>query len=131
MTIVCIKKQCAWILLIAGLFFSFRAANAAVECEMLSDYASKTGVYIPGDDAQRVVTGDGRLQFYSAPDFSCKMNGVFVIKGQLVDAYTEYKGVTSVVYLGTGTEPPVTGWVRSNRLNPTGKGIAPSQKDSE
>jgi hypothetical protein len=98
-----------------------------VDCGALNNLASKDGVFIPGDDAGRLVIGVGRLQFYSAPNYSCKMKGVFVIEGQTVDAYTEYEEFTSVVYLREKYGKPVMGWVKSNRLKPNGLGIAPTQ----
>ncbi|WP_162877968.1 hypothetical protein [Trinickia diaoshuihuensis] len=116
---------------IAVLFLVLLAHHITVEasaCKALNEVASKTGVFIPGNNAGRVVIGKGRLQFYSAPSYECKMQGVFVIEDQTVDAYTEYKGFTSVVYLGSKKLSPVLGWVRSDRLRPNGLGIALSQK---
>lgn len=99
-----------------------------VDCSALNDLASKDGVFIPGDDAGRVVVGAGRLQFYSAPNYSCKMKGVFVIEGQTVDAYAKYGQFTSVVYLRDGNGKPVMGWVKSDRLKPNGLSTAPTQR---
>ena len=99
----------------------------AVDCSALNDLASKDGVFIPGDDAGRVVIGAGRLQFYSAPSYSCKMRGIFVIERQMVDAYTKYGEFTSVVYLRNKHGKPVMGWVKSGRLKPNGLSIAPTQ----
>lgn len=103
-------------------------ASGAVDCKGLSDFASKNGVFIPGDDAGRIVAGSGRLQFYSAPSYFCKKGGVFVVENQTVSAYVEYNGFASIVYLGDKQEKPVIGWVRSDRLRPNDLGIAPSQK---
>ncbi|MCX4163048.1 MULTISPECIES: hypothetical protein [Paraburkholderia] len=96
-------------------------------CEKLSGFASKKGVLIPGNEAGRLVTGAGRLQFYSAPDVSCRMSGVFILEGETVDAYSEYGNFTAVGYLNAKSNGPVTGWVRSDRLKPDGVGIAPRQ----
>lgn len=108
--------------------FAPQATSGATDCKGLNDLASRHGTYVPTDDAGRTVTGRGRLQFYSAPDFACKMKGVFVIENQTVDAYAEYNKFTSVVYLGEGKGKPVMGWVTSGRLKPNGLGIAPRQK---
>ncbi|TAM55056.1 MAG: hypothetical protein EPN57_03310 [Paraburkholderia sp.] len=105
-----------------------QGVSNAVDCQKLSDLASRDGIFVPRDDAGRTVIGKGRLQFYSAPDYSCVMRGVFVIKGQTVNAYTEYRKFTSVVYLSDKREKPIVGWVRTNRLTPNGIGVAPAQK---
>ncbi len=68
-----------------------------------------------------VVTGAGRLQFYSAPDFRCAMNGVFVIPRDELVSYAETSdGWTSVMYVNPRTGKDVSGWVRSERLKQTG-----------
>ncbi len=68
-----------------------------------------------------VVTGTGRLQFYSAPDFRCAMNGVFVIPRDELVSYAETSdGWTSVMYVNPRTGKDVSGWVRSERLKQTG-----------
>lgn len=102
--------------------------NAAANCVELNDFASKNGVFIPGEDSGRTVVGKRRLQFYSAPNYSCELKGVFVVEGQTLNAYTQYKGFVSVVYLSDREKKPVLGWVRSNRLKPNDRGIAPSQE---
>ena len=72
----------------------------------------------------KVVIGTGRLQFYSAPNAACRVNGVFVIPGDSLVAYAETKdGWTSVMYLG-GSSPE--GWVRSARLRTSGT-VGPAQ----
>src|SRR6185437_4026290 len=46
-----------------------------------------------------LVTGTGRLQFYSAPDQNCAMKGVFVVpKDQLIAYAQSDDGWTSVMY---------------------------------
>lgn len=56
------------------------------------------------------------------------MNGIFVIEGQAVNAYTEYGQFTLITYHNEKKGEPAVGWVRSNRLKPNGLGIAPAQK---
>jgi len=68
-----------------------------------------------------VVTGAGRLQFYSAPNANCAMAGVFVIpKDELITYAQSNDGWSSVVYSNPGTGNNVSGWVRSTRLKETG-----------
>jgi hypothetical protein len=68
-----------------------------------------------------VVTGAGRLQFYSAPRVDCAMKGVFVIPKDVLIAYAEsIDGWTSVMYTNPRTNDVVTGWVKSSRLKDTG-----------
>ncbi len=74
-----------------------------------------------------VVTGAGRLQFYSAPNFHCAMNGVFVIPRDELIAYAETSdGWSSVMYVNPRTGKDVSGWVRSERLKQTGT-VGPKQ----
>ncbi|PMS18864.1 hypothetical protein C0Z18_16215 [Trinickia dabaoshanensis] len=115
-----------WIGLVA-ISLACHGVIAATKCDALAAFASQNGLFIPGDDAGRVVTGGGRLQFYSAPDFSCKMEGIFIVTGDTVDAYSEYNGFTSVVYFPKADKKAVIGWVRSHRLQPNGFGISGGQ----
>lgn len=68
-----------------------------------------------------VVTGSGRLQFYSAPNLHCPISGVFVIPKDELIAYAETSdGWSSVMYINARTGADVLGWVRSARLKQTG-----------
>jgi len=68
-----------------------------------------------------VVTGTGRLQFYSAPSQRCSMSGVFVIpKDELVAYAATDDGWSQVMYMNPRTGDIVSGWVRSARLKQTG-----------
>jgi hypothetical protein len=68
-----------------------------------------------------VVTGTGRLQFYSAPNTRCVMNGVFVIPKDELIAYAQTDdGWSSVMYTNPRTGDHVSGWVRTARLKETG-----------
>ncbi len=102
-------------------------ATAAPNCTALDRDVKQQETVIPGCKAVHEVVGNGRLQFHSAPDQSCKMPGVFVIPGQTVIAYSEYKDYTSVMYINQKTNDSVTGWVLSARLKATGTGISPCQ----
>ena len=68
-----------------------------------------------------VVTGSGRLQFYSAPNLRCAISGVFVIPNDKLVAYAQTDdGWSSVMYVNPRTGADVSGWVRSERLKATG-----------
>jgi hypothetical protein len=68
-----------------------------------------------------VVTGSGRLQFYSAPNAACAIDGVFVIPKDFLVGYAQTdSGWTSVMYVNPRTGADVSGWVRSERLKVTG-----------
>ncbi len=68
-----------------------------------------------------VVTGAGRLQFYSAPNTNCAMAGVFTIpKDELITYAQSNDGWSSVMYSNPKTGDTVSGWVRSSRLKATG-----------
>lgn len=96
-------------------------------CEQLNAAASKDESLIPADKAGKTVIGEGRLQFYSAPDWSCKMNGVFIVPTDSVESYADYSEFTSVVYTSQKSNKMVNGWVESDRLESNGLGIAPRQ----
>ena len=109
---------------------SFLVTSVAVardedSCKRLSDVGYQSGVQIPGYQAIRQVVGNGRLQFYSAPDRSCKMAGVFVVPNDKLIAYTEFNGYTSVLYVSDKNSAEPQGWVLSPRLRATGTGISP------
>jgi hypothetical protein len=74
-----------------------------------------------------VVTGAGRLQFYSAPNPACIMEGVFVIPKDELIAYAQSNdGWSSVMYSNPRTGNTVSGWVKSARLKETGT-VGPRQ----
>lgn len=74
-----------------------------------------------------VVTGAGRLQFYSAPNLRCAMNGIFVIPKDELIAYAQTNdGWSSVMYVNPRTGNNVSGWVKSQRLKETGT-VGPRQ----
>ncbi len=72
------------------------------------------------------VTGQGRLQFYSAPDFHCPIAGLFVVpKDELIEYARTDDGWSSVMYIGDGASSD-QGWVRSARLKLVGT-VGPKQ----
>lgn len=98
-----------------------------VDCDALNRRAQAQGDYVMGSDAGRVVTGKGRLPFYSAPDDACRIDGLFIVEHDHVDARADYGRFTSVVYLNPRTRGIAEGWVSTARLKPDGTGIAPRQ----
>ncbi len=115
---ISIKGLLAGAALLAVAGVSAPAASAA-DCT-----EPKTGtkdVPIISPPLANVVTGAGRLQFYSAPKLQCAMNGVFVIpKDELISYAETSDGWTSVMYTNPRTNDVVSGWVRSGRLKQTG-----------
>jgi hypothetical protein len=74
-----------------------------------------------------VVTGAGRLQFYSAPNLRCPMPGVFVVPRDQLIAYAQSDdGWSSVMYSNPKTRNIASGWVRSERLKVAGT-VGPKQ----
>jgi hypothetical protein len=68
-----------------------------------------------------VVTGTRRVQFYSAPNLHCPINGLFVIpKDELVTYAQTRDGWSSVTYANPKTGDNASGWVRSAKLKSTG-----------
>ncbi|AWY66117.1 hypothetical protein A8H36_07045 [Burkholderia thailandensis] len=104
-----------------------KESKAVSSCDGLNKRASKVATDISHSESEMVVVGSGRLQFYSAPNYSCKIPGVFILTGESVDAYTSYHGFTSVTYQNSKKTGPVRGWVKSSRLRSKGLGVAPQQ----
>lgn len=109
------------------------AALALLLCMAASGSAMAAACVEPKDapifspPLAEAVIGKGRLQFYSAPDGRCQMEGVFVVPKDEVIAYAATAdGWTNVMYVNPTTNRDVQGWVRSNRLKVKGT-IAPQQ----
>jgi photosynthetic reaction center cytochrome c subunit len=80
-------------------------------CEPLSPSPAAGGAPAP-----RQVLGQGRLQFYAAPDEACPLRGVFILPGEPVVALQELPQFTAVHYVNPRTGNQAAGWVRSARL---------------
>jgi len=94
-------------------------ALAETSCKEPKTGTNKVPIFSP--PLANVVTGTGRLQFYSAPNFSCLMDGVFVIpKDELVAYAQSDDGWSQVMYINPRTGNDVSSWVRSERLKVTG-----------
>ncbi|MEG3128746.1 hypothetical protein SC171_13540 [Pantoea cypripedii] len=110
-------------LLIFFLFIPF-LVSANDSCQNLDKNAISQGARFNNTQNIYRVGGEGRLQFYSAPDKKCLIDHVFVIPGDSLIAYIEYEDFYRVMYLSRNNEQ-VSGWVEKNRLSETHKGIAP------
>ncbi len=66
--------------------------------------------------AQRQVLGKGRLQFYSAPDETCPLRGIFILPGEPVVTLQQSARFTAVHYVNPRTGGQASGWVLSERL---------------
>ena len=88
------------------------------DCIQLALNALEKGKPVPASASGREVVGAGRLQFHAAPDAACRMQGVFILPGEPVEADREQAGYTAVWYRNPRTGADATGWVRSNRLGP-------------
>ena len=88
------------------------------DCIQLALDALEKGKPVPASASGREVVGSGRLQFHAAPDAACRMQGVFILPGEPVEADREQAGYTAVWYRNPRTGADATGWVRSNRLGP-------------
>ncbi|WP_248312840.1 hypothetical protein [Burkholderia ambifaria] len=103
------------------------SAPAAIDCDALNRRAQERGDVVTSGDAGRIVTGKGRLPFFSAPDDACRIDGLFIVEHDHVAARTEYGRFTSVTYLNPRTKGRADGWVPTARLKRDGTGVAPRQ----
>jgi hypothetical protein len=103
----------------AALLAAFGAPAFADDCKEPATGTKSVPIFSP--PLANVVTGTGRLQFYSAPNLHCEMKGVFVIPKDELVAYAQTDdGWSSVMYVNPRTGNDVSGWVRSARLKITG-----------
>lgn len=95
------------------------AAPALADCKEPQIGTDAVPMFSP--PLSEVVIGKGRLQFHSAPNPHCAMDGVFVIPKDALIAYAQSDdGWSSVMYENPRTGNTVTGWVKSSRLKQTG-----------
>ncbi|WP_228026946.1 photosynthetic reaction center cytochrome PufC, partial [Pseudaquabacterium pictum] len=93
-------------------------AGSEANCVHLAASNTRLATRIPDAAANRQVNAGGRLQFHSAPNADCVMQGVFVLTGEPVEADREIGGFTLVWYRNVRTGGEAIGWVKSNRLQP-------------
>ncbi len=87
-------------------------------CAALDAVAGKASVPVAAAQAQRRVSGSGRLQFHTAPASTCVMPGIFILSKEAVKAYADHAGYTLVQYVNPRSGLEVTGWVQSGRVAP-------------
>jgi hypothetical protein len=87
-------------------------------CAALDAVAGKASVPVAAAQAQRRVSGAGRLQFYTAPASTCVMPGIFILGREAVRAYAEHAGYTLVKYVNPRNGFEVIGWVQTGRVAP-------------
>lgn len=114
------------LLLFTALTFLSFQAFAKVDCAKLDAAGEHAANIVPDFGSGRDIVGQGRLQFYSAPDASCTMAGWFVLPGDVLFAKFHYKGFTKVSFIAMKkSDREVTAWVTASRLKENGKGIVP------
>lgn len=117
-------------LLSVTLMSLFSMAYAQVDCEKLDEAGEDAQNIVPDFGSGRDIAGKAKLQFYSGPDASCKMDGWFVVSGDTLFAKFTYKGFTKVSFIRMKkTDREVTAWVISSRLRENGRGIVPRHTD--
>lgn len=68
--------------------------------------------------ANKIVVGQGRLYFYTAPKASCQSKDVFLIPGDILKVTAENTGWYAVSYTNSENGKTFTGWLRPDRLEP-------------
>ncbi|WP_332854180.1 hypothetical protein [Duganella sp. S19_KUP01_CR8] len=66
---------------------------------------------------ERFVTGEGRLQFFSAPSEACANKGVFVVPGDRLLTSLMHEDFVFVTYTNPKNGHRVDGWVTGGRLS--------------
>ena len=103
------------------------ARSAENRCERLrANLDAGRLVVIQGHRSGHVVTGTGRLYVHSAPSEKCRTE-VFIIPGDAVDVVEEREGFSHATYVNPKNGDTAAGWVESDRLKPSGLGIAPKR----
>lgn len=103
------------------------ARSAENRCERLrANLDADRLVVIQGHMSGRVVTGKGRLHFHSAPSGECRTE-VFIVPGDAVDVVEEREGFSRATFVNPDSGDTAGGWLESDRLKPSGFGIAPKQ----
>lgn len=102
-------------------------AFARADCPALDAAADSAGTIVLDFGSGRDVVGRRRAQLYSAPDLACRIDGLFVFRGDVLFAQLEHNGFTRVAVTPTTRSDgrDVIAWVRTSRLRENGKGIVP------
>jgi hypothetical protein len=67
-------------------------------------------------DRRRVVFGEGRLYFYSAPDEECTNKKLFIVPGDSMEIFKAFDKYSFISYKNQNTGKISSGWVVSERL---------------
>lgn len=115
------------IILIALLLPGF--THASETCREINDQTYKNEVLLIPSGKIYSVTGTGKLYIHYAPDIECKSRAAgFIVNGDKVQAYTEYKDFFSIMYFKkNGTT--IEGWVLKDRLIETKESSSPSEQE--
>lgn len=95
-------------------------------CDDLNVKSEQIAAHIPAHQSGYNVVGHGRAYIYSAPLESCKQTLVFLVVNDVVNAYLTYEAFTSVIYTHPVSGKITEGWIKTERLAATGKGIGPN-----
>lgn len=93
-------------------------------CDDINYLAEKERYTIPSSESGYIVSDAHKVYFFSAPDDNCKIKELFIVNGDLVDAYADYKEFSYVMYFKKNGDV-VKGWIHSKSIKPTGTGIGP------
>src|SRR3954469_17581999 len=99
---------------------AFWLAPPKVDCRALDTRADTSGTIIPDFGSGQAVAGRRRVPVYSAPDVTCPMVGMFISRGDELDAQLEYNGFTRIaIFFARKTAGiDIIAWVRTKRVKP-------------
>jgi hypothetical protein len=109
-------KKNGYLLKISFLFLGCLPSSFVwADCVKLNDEANAKAVeYYPRESYS--VTGKGRLYFYSAPSSDCRQEDTFVIPGDSLVLYSDFKGWYNVGFFNSKSGKDAFGWVKPERL---------------
>jgi hypothetical protein len=105
------------------LFISWHAV--ADTCNVIEAAVIQDQVIIPANESGHKIIGSGRAYIYSVPNETCRNDNLFLVPGDLLNAYAEYENFIYILYIHPKTGRETTGWIKVDRLQPTGTGIGP------
>jgi hypothetical protein len=114
-------------LLLIGSFSMGCAAQNKV-CQEINQRAQRLQAKISGDQSGMLVVGQTQVPIYDAPDSRCKSKEQQLSPGMRVDTFAEIDGFLGILYIEKESAKEIIGWVKSDRLERTGTGIAPSYR---
>lgn len=109
-----------FIIFILFISASFSVFAGKTDCDEVQINAQQEQDRIPFDESNYKVTSKSRLYFYSAPNEKCKLNDLFIVKGDLVNAYSVYGDFISIMYFQKNGNS-INGWVKLNGVAPVSK----------